>query len=130
MRGSANSGEPAASPPGVFATTHWSVVLAAGDPSSPTARSALEALCRTYGYPLYEREWAMTLLDRARSRLRREYVAAAKADLYRQLQDFPLSGKGERSFQEVAAELGLTEGALKSAVHRLRARYRELLRQL
>ncbi len=37
----------------VFATTHWSVVLAAGDPASPQAAEALEKLCRTYGYPLY-----------------------------------------------------------------------------
>ena len=38
---------------GCFATTHWSVVLAAGDDSSPSARAALEQLCRTYWYPLY-----------------------------------------------------------------------------
>jgi RNA polymerase sigma-70 factor (ECF subfamily) len=36
-----------------FATTHWSVVLAAGDSASPTSRGALEELCRTYWYPLY-----------------------------------------------------------------------------
>ncbi|MGA2863420.1 MAG: sigma-70 family RNA polymerase sigma factor [Verrucomicrobiota bacterium] len=38
---------------GVFATTHWSVVLAAGDPASPQAAEALGKLCRTYWYPLY-----------------------------------------------------------------------------
>ncbi|MCI0540004.1 MAG: sigma-70 family RNA polymerase sigma factor [Verrucomicrobiales bacterium] len=37
----------------VFATTHWSMILAAGDASSPSARAALEALCRAYWYPLY-----------------------------------------------------------------------------
>ena len=37
----------------VFATTHWSVVLAAGDSASPQAAAALEQLCRTYWYPLY-----------------------------------------------------------------------------
>src|SRR5437867_12326210 len=36
-----------------FATTHWSVVLAAGDSASPQAADALEQLCRTYWYPLY-----------------------------------------------------------------------------
>jgi RNA polymerase sigma-70 factor (ECF subfamily) len=36
-----------------FATTHWSVVLAAGDPASPDSRAALERLCQTYWYPLY-----------------------------------------------------------------------------
>src|SRR5258706_15761561 len=38
---------------GYFATTHWSVVLAAGDSASPQAGEALEKLCRTYWYPLY-----------------------------------------------------------------------------
>jgi len=38
---------------GVFATTHWSVVLAAGQRDSPEATEALENLCRTYWYPLY-----------------------------------------------------------------------------
>jgi hypothetical protein len=36
-----------------FATTHWSVVLAAGDSGSPESQEALEKLCRTYWYPLY-----------------------------------------------------------------------------
>lgn len=36
-----------------FATTHWSVVLSAGQPQSPQAAQALETLCRTYWYPLY-----------------------------------------------------------------------------
>ena len=36
-----------------FTTTHWSVVLAAGQPDSPQAQAALETLCRTYWYPLY-----------------------------------------------------------------------------
>ena len=43
----------ATAPAGVFATTHWSVVVRAGDSQSPGAASALERLCRTYWYPLY-----------------------------------------------------------------------------
>ena len=39
--------------PALFATTHWSVVLAAGNSTSPHAAEALEQLCRTYWYPLY-----------------------------------------------------------------------------
>ena len=38
---------------GIFATTHWSVVLAAGGPGTPESAAALEQLCRTYWYPLY-----------------------------------------------------------------------------
>lgn len=78
---------------------------------------------------IYERTWARTLLDRARFRLREEYAAAGKAHLYFALKDFPLSGRSERSFQQAAADLGMTVPSLKSAVHRLRARYRELVRQ-
>jgi len=50
----------------------------------------------------------MTLLDRARSRLREEYSAAGKADLYERLQGFPLTEKSDYSFQQAAAELGMT----------------------
>lgn len=209
---------------GVFATTHWSVVLAAGDPHSPRATQALETLCRDYWYPLYayvrqhgyspedaqdltqdffarllakeylaradphkgkfrsfllislqhflvdwhrheeaakrgrvkcsmsldqalaerrltgeprdeltpqqlyERAWAMSLLERARSRLQADYLAAGKIELYDQLKSFPLSGKAGTSFRQKAAELGLTEPTLKSAVHRMRTRYRQLVR--
>ena len=78
---------------------------------------------------LYEREWTMTLLDRARSRLSDEYSAVGKARLYGALKDFPFAGKGERSFEDVASELGMTISALKTAVHRMRVRYRELVRE-
>jgi DNA-directed RNA polymerase specialized sigma24 family protein len=45
--------ERSATPAGLFATTHWSVVLASGQQDSPLAAEALEKLCRTYWYPLY-----------------------------------------------------------------------------
>ena len=78
---------------------------------------------------LYERAWALTLLDRAQSRLRAEYVAAGRPDLYERLKNFPLAEKSELSFQQAATELRMTESALKSAVHRMRARYRQLVRE-
>lgn len=53
MLSSGNGSESAVPPQGVFATTHWSVVLAAGDPTLPQAAEALEKLCRAYWYPLY-----------------------------------------------------------------------------
>jgi RNA polymerase sigma factor (sigma-70 family) len=210
---------------GIFATTHWSVVLAAGQRDTPQATAALDQLCRTYWYPiyayvrrqghspedaqdltqdffarllakgfprgaapergkfrsflltslrhflvdqhrhadaakrgggqrttsldasqaeerfrlepqheltpekLYEREWAMTLLDRAQSRLQEEYSAAGKADLYERLRGFPLTEKSDCSFQQAASELGMTVSALKSVVYRLRGRYRQLVRE-
>src|SRR2546426_2842266 len=45
--------EPAVHPAGLFATTHWSVVVRAGDSQSPESVAAMERLCQTYWYPLY-----------------------------------------------------------------------------
>lgn len=78
---------------------------------------------------LYERAWAMTLLERARLRLGNEYGAAGKGGLYEQLKAFPLAGKSDQSFEQASAELGMSAGALKAAVHRMRSRYRELVRE-
>jgi RNA polymerase sigma factor (sigma-70 family) len=208
----------------VFATTHWSVVLAAGHGSNSQASEALEQLCRTYWYPLYayvrrwghgpeeaqdltqeffarllagsylakadpqkgkfrsflmaglknllcdeldkagrlkrgggqkvisfdqqmaegryglepvdemtperlfERSWGATLLERAASRLREEYVASGKAALYEQLTEFRLDAPEQRAYAEVAAHLRLSESAVKSAIRRLRQRHQQLVR--
>jgi RNA polymerase sigma-70 factor (ECF subfamily) len=218
--------ESAAQTAAQFATTHWSAVLAAGHDSSPSAREALETLCRTYWYPLcayarrcgqntedakdlvqgffayllsrnalrladpakgrfrsyllsslkhfwtalneraraqkrgggkpvvsldetvaegryrleprddwtpdrlYEREWALTLLDQARSRLQTEYAVSGRADLYECLRQFPFGERGECSFAAASREAGMTEAALKSAVHRMRQCYQELVREV
>jgi RNA polymerase sigma factor (sigma-70 family) len=212
VAGSAASGSPQ------FATTRWSVVVAAGGPTGTGARAALETLCRTYWYPLYayarrrgaarqdaedlvqgffgvllergsvasadpqrgrfraflltafqrcaadeherrnaqkrgggartlsldfddgetrfanepaheltperefERRFALALLARALDRVEAE--RREDADL------LPfIGGRGDaRPYAEIAAARGATEGAVKVAVHRLRARYRECLR--
>ena len=210
---------------GVFATTHWTVVLAAGSGNSPRANVALEELCRTYWYPLYayvrrqghsredaedftqgfftrlleknflegitndkgkfrsfllvavkrflanewdranrqkrgggtlilsldwqdadnryqinpadhlspdklyDRAWAVTVLEHVITRLRDEHGAEGKAGLYEQLKPFLMVGKSEIPYAQAAATLKLTEGAVRVAVHRLRRRYRELLRE-
>ena len=209
---------------GVFATTHWSVVLAASPCDSPQAREALEKLCRTYWYPLYayvrreghspddaqdltqeffarllardslaqvgpqkgkfrsfllaslrhflsdqrslaraakrgggaqvlsldameaegryrleaaerldaekiyERRWAMTLLEQALQRLREESAAAGKTVLFERLRTL-VAGESDVTCARVAAELGLTESAVKSSLHRLRQRYCALVRE-
>ena len=77
----------------------------------------------------YERRWAATLLGRAQTRLAGEYAAHGKTDLLHRLQEFPLGERGESSFRDCAVRLGLSESALKSAVHRMRLRYRKLVRE-
>jgi RNA polymerase sigma factor (sigma-70 family) len=78
---------------------------------------------------IYERRWAMMLLDQALQRLRGEFVEAKKAAVFEALQIF-LSGERPDVTQEQAGErLGMTKGAVNVAVHRLRKRYGELLRE-
>jgi RNA polymerase sigma factor (sigma-70 family) len=208
-----------------FTTTHWSVVLAAGQQESPGAQAALEQLCRTYWYPLYayvrrqgcgshdaqdltqglfahllrkdflsgvgpekgrfrsfllaclkhfladqwekartakrggtdaellldleqaeeryqregrveasaeslyERRWALDLLDHVLDRLRLEAVASGREVVFDELQSCLLGERPTETYTRLGARLGLSETAVKVTVHRLRQRYRELLRQ-
>jgi RNA polymerase sigma factor (sigma-70 family) len=209
----------------VFATTRWTVVLAAQQDSSSSVRAALEQLCEVYWYPLYayvrrrgysqhdaedltqgflahllahsflervgrekgkfrsfllaslknyladehdrasslkrgagqtfisldlehaaeryaaesveslspdklfDRGWAMQLLERARSRLEGEYLSAGKPELYKALRQFNAVDSKALSYADVAAQLNIPENTLKSLVHRSRQRYRQLLRE-
>jgi RNA polymerase sigma-70 factor (ECF subfamily) len=207
-----------------FATTHWSLILAARDRAEPGAEDALGSLCGEYWYPLYayirrrghnpddahdltqeffarllekdvladvdrgkgkfrsfllatcnhflaneydrahamkrgggrrmfsldaadaegryraepadsltpeklfERRWALALLQRVMARLRDEFEAKAKEKVFEQLRGFLVGDKGS-GYRAAAEALGLSEGAVKVAVHRLRQRYRELLHE-
>jgi len=216
---------PSTNPPGdIFATTHWTVVLAAGQRRSPQADVALEELCRTYWFPLYayvrrrghskedaedltqeffarflgknyleglssergrfrafllaalknflanewdrarrqkrgggmtplsldwqtadtqfqiadttepspekafDREWALALLVKVVERLHAECEAEGREKQFAELKIFLTAGKGELSHAAAAKALGMDEGAVRVAVHRLRKRYRQLLR--
>jgi len=216
---------PSASAPGdIFATTHWTVVLAAGKRSSPQSNGALEELCRSYWFPLYayvrrrghskedaedltqeffrrflgknylegvssdrgrfrafllaalknflanewdrarrqkrgggvtplsldwqtadtqfqiaditepspekafDREWALALLAKVIERLRAECEAEGREKQFAELKIFLTAGKGELSHADAARALAMDEGAVRVAVHRLRKRYRQLLR--
>jgi RNA polymerase sigma factor (sigma-70 family) len=77
---------------------------------------------------IYERRWALTLLEQVLKRLENEYRADGNARLFDCLNLF-LSEEPDRPSQaDVAARLGMTENAVKQAFHRLRQRYRQLLR--
>ena len=77
---------------------------------------------------IFERRWAETEMERALSRLREEYEAGGKAALFEQLKEIQPGEHGEASYAEIGARLGLAEGTIASAVHRLRQRHREILR--
>lgn len=205
-----------------FATTRWTVVLTAGDVTSPSARAALDDLCRAYWFPLYafarregttpeaaqdlvqgffthvlekgtvgaadpargrfrsflltsfrnytkneraregalkrgggativpigadaegrygvepsheetperrfEREWALGLLERALGAVRTSYAGRGQAAVFDALKGF-LVGSDDRRYADAGLALGLSEGAVKVAVHRLRDRYRKALK--
>ena len=77
---------------------------------------------------LFERQWAMTLLGRVEDRLRKEFEKRGKAHVFDELKIF-LAGKSrESTLAAAAAGLSMTEVAAKVAVHRMRARFGELLR--
>jgi RNA polymerase sigma factor (sigma-70 family) len=75
----------------------------------------------------YERQWALTLLEQVLNQLEAEFGRSGKQRTFEELKVF-LSGEKGASYAEVGAKLGMSEGAVKVAVHRLRQRYRELLR--
>jgi RNA polymerase sigma-70 factor (ECF subfamily) len=77
---------------------------------------------------LFERQWAIAVLDQVLLRLQTEFAAEGKQAIFGRLKCFLTAGGRSGCYAEVAAELGMTEGAVKTAVHRLRRRYRELLR--
>jgi RNA polymerase sigma factor (sigma-70 family) len=208
-----------------FTTTHWSVILAAGQSDSPDAQQALGKLCRAYWYPLYafarrqgkspedaedltqgffarflekgsigladpargrfrsfllgsfknhiaeahrqasrlkrgggqspvswdamsaeqrylaepkeestaealyEERWALTLLETALARLGEELAAAGRERMFMELKGQLWGGDGVVSYQELSGRLDMSEGAVKVTVHRLRQRFRELLRE-
>jgi RNA polymerase sigma factor (sigma-70 family) len=78
---------------------------------------------------LYERRWALAVLDQALTRLESEYRVANNAALFDLLKEFLVGERARPSQAEIAAELGMTENAVKQAFHRLRQRYRVLLRE-
>ena len=77
---------------------------------------------------VFERRWALTLLDQVLRRLRADYTSEGKEKLFEQLKPTLTEASRTVGYAEIATRLGMTEGAVKVAVHRLRARYRELLR--
>lgn len=78
---------------------------------------------------LFDREWALALLDRVIARLADECARDGKAELFAHAKGFLTVGQDAVPYADAARKLGVDEGALRVAVHRLRKRYRALLRE-
>jgi DNA-directed RNA polymerase specialized sigma24 family protein len=78
---------------------------------------------------LFERRWALTILERAMTRIRHEYYAAGRTAEFEQLEPYLTGIEPKVPYQSAAVRLGTTEGAIKKMVHRLRRRYGFLLRE-
>jgi hypothetical protein len=78
---------------------------------------------------IYERRWALTLLEQVLARLRAEYEAAGKLPLFDRLKELLAGESSHPSQAKIAAEMGMTENAVKQAFHRMRHRYRQLLHE-
>jgi RNA polymerase sigma-70 factor (ECF subfamily) len=98
------------------------------DPGAAETGWGFEPADHTTAEKTYERRWALTLLEQVLRRLREEYVRAGREKLFEQLKPTLTEASRTVRYAEMAARLGTSEGAVKVAVHRLRRRYREVLR--
>lgn len=78
---------------------------------------------------LYDRRWALTVIDLALDRLERKMTAQGKGPLFDRLKAALLGAEGAVAYAEVARELEMTEGAVKVAAHRMRERFGTLIRE-
>jgi RNA polymerase sigma-70 factor (ECF subfamily) len=78
---------------------------------------------------IFDQHWALTLLEVVLNRLAREYQAAGKTELFAALKQTLMGTREAQPYAELGRTLGLNEGAIKVAVHRLRKRYRDLMRE-
>lgn len=78
---------------------------------------------------LYERRWALTLMEQVLRRLKDEYCTAGNAALFDSLKQLLPDEPGAQSRAEIASQLGMTDNALRQAFHRFRHRYQLLLRE-
>jgi len=99
------------------------------DEETPEDRYRLEVPDELTPEKLFERRWAQTILDRALARLRAESVVGGNEAAYEVLQVFEPGEQNTLSYAEAATRLGVSESAVKSMIHRMRQRHRELVRE-
>ena len=96
---------------------------------SAIERSEMEPADPVSADRLYERRWALTLMEQVLRRLKDEYSAAGNAVLFDSLKQLLPDEPGAQSRVEIASQLGMTDNALRQAFHRFRHRYQLLLRE-
>ena len=89
----------------------------------------LEPLDHLSADRMYERRWALTLMEQVLGRLKNEYEAAGNTALFNLLKQLLPDEPGAPSRAEIAVQLGMTENAVRQAFHRFRQRYQALLRE-
>jgi RNA polymerase sigma factor (sigma-70 family) len=77
----------------------------------------------------FDRQWALALLDVVLKKLEAEYSREGRMDLFTALRPTLAGARESQPYAELTAKLGMSEGAVKVAVHRLRRRYRDLVRE-
>jgi RNA polymerase sigma-70 factor (ECF subfamily) len=99
------------------------------DAASAEQRYRLEPIEESDPERLYERRWALTILEAALRRLETEATSAGRQELFSKLKPGLVGEQTLNGYAEIGKSLGLSEGAIKVAVHRLRRRFRELFRE-
>jgi RNA polymerase sigma-70 factor (ECF subfamily) len=99
------------------------------DGTEAETRFSLEPAEQVTPEALYEKHWALTVLDRTMQALQQDYAARKQSALFEELKGFLPGGSGGESRAESAARRGVSVGAIDVAVHRLRKRFGELLRE-
>ncbi len=96
------------------------------DDQTAEERYQLEPVDNFDAKKIYERRWALTVLDRVLARLEAEFASPGKVALFARAKEFLQGDAAHGAYSAAAAELGMSEGALRVAVHRMRRRYGEL----
>ena len=122
-----------------FMAKEWrrASALKRGGPQVPLPLDTTDAEKRYAGEPvsslapdeIYERRWAMTLLDQALAQLETEFAAVGKAAEFAIMKHWLGAGRGTIPYGELSASLGASEGAVRQSVHRMRKRFRAIFRE-
>lgn len=103
--------------------------LISWDRQNAEQRYGLEPVDELTPEKVFEKKWAIALLEHVLARLKQEQVELGRERLFEEVEGWLWGDRGAIGYTELAGQLGITEAALKAAVHRLRLRYRELLRE-